>query len=97
MMTLDSLFETTITDRRTDERTNERTDIAISRVAFATENNKNIDLLKFFVEITQKNYWKWHENVKTENDPWCVVKPQYLSFYLTKIQNQGQFWNPQDQ
>ena len=26
-----------------------------------------------------------------------VVKPQYLSFYLTKIQNQGQFWNPQNQ
>ena len=22
-----------------------------------------------------------------------MVKPQYLSFYLTKIQNQGQFWN----
>ena len=26
-----------------------------------------------------------------------VVKPQYLSFYSTKIQNQGQFWNPQNQ
>ena len=26
-----------------------------------------------------------------------VVKPQYLSFYLTKIQNQGQFWNPQNE
>ena len=26
-----------------------------------------------------------------------VVKPQYLSFYLTKIENQGQFWNPHDQ
>ena len=25
-----------------------------------------------------------------------MVKPQYLSFYLTKIQNQGQFWNPQN-
>ena len=26
-----------------------------------------------------------------------VVKPQYLSFYLTKIENQGQFWNPQNE
>ena len=26
-----------------------------------------------------------------------MVKPQYLSFYLTKIQNQEQFWNPQNQ
>ena len=26
-----------------------------------------------------------------------VEKPKYLSFYLTKIQNQGQFLNPQNQ
>ena len=26
-----------------------------------------------------------------------MVKPHYLSFYSTKIQNQGQFWNPQNQ
>ena len=26
-----------------------------------------------------------------------VFKSQYLSFYLAKYQNQGQFWNPQDQ
>ena len=25
-----------------------------------------------------------------------VFKPQYLSFYLAKYQNQGQFWNPQN-
>ena len=24
-------------------------------------------------------------------------KLKYLSFYLAKIENQGQFWNPQDQ
>ena len=35
-MTLDALFETTITDGRTDERM----DNAISRVAFATEKPK---------------------------------------------------------
>ena len=26
-----------------------------------------------------------------------VLYPQYLSFYLAKIENQGQFWNPQDE
>ena len=26
-----------------------------------------------------------------------AFKPQYLSFYLAKYQNQGQFWNPQKQ
>ena len=26
-----------------------------------------------------------------------MVKPQYLSFYLTKIVNQGQFWNPRNE
>ena len=25
-----------------------------------------------------------------------LFQPQYLSFYLDKIQYQGQFWNPQD-
>ena len=27
----------------------------------------------------------------------AVFKHQYLSFYLAKMQNQGQFWNPQNQ
>ena len=26
-----------------------------------------------------------------------VFYPQYLSFYLAKIENQGQFWNPQNE
>ena len=26
-----------------------------------------------------------------------VLYPQYLSFYLAKIENQGQFWNPQNE
>ena len=25
--------------------------------------------------IASKNDLKWHENVKTENDPWCVLTP----------------------
>ena len=42
--------------------------------------------------ISFNNFFMW----KMKMTP-GVFWPQYLSFYLTKIQNQGQFWNPQNQ
>ena len=40
--------------------------------AFTPKNATDIDFFQFFVEITQKNDFKLPENVKTENDPWCL-------------------------
>ena len=48
-------------------------------------------LLKLLRKMTENNMKMW----KLKMTP-GVDKPQYLSFYLTKIQNQGQFWNPQN-
>ena len=48
-------------------------------------------LLKLLRKMTENDMKMW----KLKMTP-GVVKPQYLSFYLTKIQNQGQFWNPQN-
>ena len=36
------------------------------------KNSKEIDFLKFFVEITHKNDFILQKNVKTENDPQCL-------------------------
>ena len=52
------------------------------------------------VQNSDYNCWNWIISYmfmwKMKMTP-GLVKPQYLSFYLTKIQNQGQFWNPQNQ
>jgi len=37
-----------------------------------TQIQKDIDFSKFFVEITQKRYLILPDNVKTENEPWCL-------------------------
>ena len=52
-----------------------------------TKKNFKNDFKKFFVEITQKNDLKLHKNVKTENDPWCVLTPisQHLLGQNSKV------------
>ena len=35
----------------------------------------HFSFLHFLQEITQKNDLKLHRNVKTENDPWCLLTP----------------------
>ena len=47
--------------------------------------------MKLLRKMTENDMKMW----KRKRTP-SVVQPQYLSFYLAKIQNQGQFWNPQN-
>ena len=52
--------------------------------AFTPKNATDIDFFQFFVEITQKNDFKLPENVKTENDPWCLW-PQFFQLQLGQM------------
>ena len=52
--------------------------------SFYQKNATDIDFFEFFVEITQKNDFKLPENVKTENDPWCLW-PQFFQLQLGQM------------
>ena len=68
-----------------------------------TESNVGCQIVVLRVQESDQNCWNWiisyifmQKSEKLEMTP-GVFWPQYLSFYMAKIENQGQFWNPQDQ
>ena len=66
-----------------------------------TESNLRCQIEVLRVKKSDQNCWNWiiyyifmQKSEKLEMTP-GVFYTQYLCFYLAKIENQGQFWNPQ--
>ena len=69
-------------------------------VEIIRKSNAKCQMEVLKVQNSDCNCWNWINSYifmwKMKMTP-GVIEPQYLSFYSTKIQNQGQFWNPQKQ
>ena len=54
-------------------------------------SNWGFDGLEDWLQMLKPSIFMWKMKM-----PPGAFKPQYLSFYLAKYQNQGQFWNPEN-